>query len=65
MLFMNEKNISIERQKQVEFAVGMAAIDGGKPSAFTRNLLNQYEQGQVSSSQLKQAIVEKYIRPSQ
>ena len=62
---MNEKNISIERQKQVEFAVGIAAIDGGKPSAFTRNLLNQYEQGQVSSSQLKQAIVEKYIRPSQ
>ena len=64
MLFMNE-NISIERQKQVEFAVGMAAIDGGKPSAFTQNLLNQYEQGLVSSSQLKQAIVEKYIRTSQ
>ena len=62
---MNEKNISIERQKQVEFAVGMAAIDGGKPSAFTQNLLNQYEQGQVSSSQLKQAIVEKYIRTPQ
>jgi hypothetical protein len=61
---MNE-NISIERQKQVEFAVGMAAIDGGKPSAFTQNLLNQYEQGQVSSSQLKQAIVEKYTRASQ
>jgi hypothetical protein len=61
---MNE-NISIERQKQVEFAVGMAAIDGGKPSEFTRNLLNQYEQGQVSSSQLKQAIIEKYIRASQ
>ena len=64
MLFMNE-NISIERQKQVEFAVGMAAIDGGKPSAFTQNLLNQYEKGLVSSSQLKQAIVEKYIRASQ
>ncbi|MBO0589257.1 hypothetical protein [Sporosarcina sp. E16_8] len=40
---MNE-NISIERQKQVEFTVGMAAIDGGKPSAFTQNLLNQYDQ---------------------
>ncbi len=59
------KNSRIERQKQVEFAVGMAAIDGGKPSVFTKNLLNQYEEGQVSSSQLKQAIVEKYIRAAQ
>lgn len=61
---MNE-NSQQERQKQIEFAVGMAAIDGGKPSAFTKNLLNQYENGQVSSSQLKQAIVEKYTRASQ
>ncbi|WP_438316745.1 antitoxin VbhA family protein [Sporosarcina sp. FA9] len=61
---MNE-NSRTERQKKVEFAVGMAAIDGGKPSAFTKNLLNQYENGQVSSSQLKQAIVEKYTRASQ
>lgn len=61
---MNE-NSRQERQKQVEFAVGMAAIDGGKPSAFTKSLLNQYENGQVSSSQLKQAIVEKYTRASQ
>lgn len=56
------KNSRIERQEQVEFAVGMAAIDGGKPSVFTKNLLNQYEEGQISSSQLKQAIVEKYTR---
>jgi len=34
---MDEK-IRQERQEQVEFAVGMAAIDGGKPSAFTKNL---------------------------
>ncbi|MFD1928908.1 antitoxin VbhA family protein [Sporosarcina siberiensis] len=61
---MNE-NSQEERQKQIEFAVGMAAIDGGKPSAFTKNLLNQYENGQVSSSELKQAIVEKYTRASQ
>lgn len=60
-----EENSSLERKKQVQFAVGMAAIDGGKPSAFTQNLLNQYENGQVSSSQLKQAIVEKYTRASQ
>ncbi|WP_438313625.1 antitoxin VbhA family protein [Sporosarcina sp. FA9] len=46
---MNE-NSRTEGQKQVEFAVRMAAIDGGKPSAFTKNLLNQYENGQVSSS---------------
>ena len=61
---MNE-NSRTERQKQVEFAVGMAAIEGGKPSVFTKNLLNQYEAGQVSSSQLKQAIVEKYTRASE
>lgn len=61
---MNE-NSREERQKQVEFAVGMAAIDGGKPSVFTKNLLKQYENGQVSSAQLKQAIVEEYTRASQ
>ncbi|WOV83791.1 hypothetical protein PGH26_13040 [Sporosarcina jeotgali] len=61
---MNE-NSRRERQKQVEFAVGMAAIVGGKPNAFTKNLLNQYENGQVTSSQLKQAIVEKYTRTLQ
>lgn len=57
--------LRLERQKQIQFAVGMAAIDGGKPSEFTQNLLKQYELGQLSSSQLKQAIVEKYIRSSQ
>ncbi|CAM3184103.1 antitoxin VbhA family protein [Filibacter tadaridae] len=61
---MNE-NLRLVRQKLVEFAVGIAAIDGGKPSAFTQNLLNQYANGQVSSSELKQAIVEKYTRASQ
>ncbi|MBD7908511.1 antitoxin VbhA family protein [Sporosarcina gallistercoris] len=58
-------NSRIERQRQVEFAVGMASIDGGKPSVFTKNLLKQYEEGQLSSSQLKQAIVEKYTRAKQ
>lgn len=58
---MNE-NSRTERQKQVEFAVGMAANDGGKPSVFTKKLLNQYEDGQVSTSQLKQVIIEKYTR---
>lgn len=61
---MNE-NSREERQKQVEFAIGRAAIDGGKPSVFTKNLSTQYENGQVSSSQMKQAIVEKYTRASQ
>lgn len=60
-----KENSRLERKKQVQFAVGMAAIDGGKPSTFTQNLLNQYENGQVSSSQLKQAIIEKYARDSQ
>ncbi|MDW0115050.1 antitoxin VbhA family protein [Sporosarcina saromensis] len=54
-----------ERRKKVQFAVGMAAIDGGKPSAFTKKLLEQYENGHLTSSELKQAIVKKYTRASQ
>lgn len=57
-----KENSRLNRQKQVNFAVGMAGIDGGKPSAFTENLLKQYENGQVSPSDLKQAIVEKYTK---
>lgn len=51
-----------ERQKQIQFAVGIAALDGGKPTTFTQNLLNQYENGEVSSNQLKQAILQKYAK---
>lgn len=57
-------NSRLERQKQIQFAVGMAALDGGKPTAFTKNLLNQYETGQVTSGQLKQAILQKYAKAS-
>lgn len=57
-------NSRLERQKQVRFAVGMAALDGGKPTTFTQNLLNQYENGQVTSSQLKQAVLKKYAKTS-
>lgn len=28
----------LERKNQIKFAVGMAALDGGKPTAFTQNL---------------------------
>lgn len=31
------------RKEQVKFAVGMASIDGGHPSAFTKKLLDEYE----------------------
>lgn len=55
-------NSLLERQQQVRFAVGMAALDGGKPTSFTQNLLNQYENGEVSASQLKQAILQKYAK---
>lgn len=51
-----------ERQKQIQFAVSIAALDGGKPTTFTQNLLNQYENGEVSSNQLKQAILQKYAK---
>ena len=53
-----------ERQKRVRFAVGMAAIDGGKPTAYTQNLLKQYENGELSESQFKKAIVDKYTKVS-
>ena len=54
----------LERQKQIQFALGMAALDGGKPSTFTQNLLNQYENGLITSGQLKQAILQKYAKAS-
>lgn len=54
----------LELQKQIQFAVGMAALDGGKPTAFTQNLLNQYENGQVTSGQLKQSILQKNTKAS-
>ena len=57
-------NSRLERQKQIQFAVGMAALDGGKPTDFTQNLLNQYENGQITSAQLKQAILKKYVKVS-
>lgn len=58
-------NSRLERQKQVNFAVGMAAIDGGKPSSFTKKLLNQYESGQLSTNELKQEILKKYTKVPQ
>lgn len=60
-----QEETRLDRKKKVQFAVRMAAIDGGKPSAFTKKLLEQYENGQLTSSQLKQAIVKKYTRASQ
>lgn len=49
-----------ERKKQIQFAIAIAALNGGQPTAFTQNLLSQYEQGDITSTQLKRAIVEKY-----
>lgn len=60
-----KENTRIERKNQIDFAVGMASIDGGKPSAFAEKLLNQYELGQLSADQLKQAIVKEYTRTIQ
>lgn len=58
-------NSRLERQKKIRFAVGMAAIDGGKPTAFTQNLLKQYENGEVSENHFKKAIIDKYTKVSQ
>lgn len=54
----------LERQKQIDFAVGLAALDGGKPTSFTKELLCEYEKGEVTSKELKQAILQKYFRKS-
>lgn len=51
-----------KREKQVRFAVGMAAIDGGKPTDFTQRLLDDYTEGHNSASGLRQAILEKYAK---
>ena len=50
----------LERQQQIQFAIGMAALDGGKPTIFTQNLLKKYENGDISSSQLKQTILQQF-----
>ena len=55
-------NLLEERKKRVQFAVGMAAIDGGKPTLYTQNLLKQYENDEISINQVKQAIVGKYTK---
>lgn len=51
-----------DREKQVRFAVGMAAIDGGKPTDFTQRLLDDYTEGLISAPHLRQAILEKYTK---
>lgn len=49
------------REKKVRFAVGMAAIDGGKPTPYTESLLRRYESGEISSADLRKAILSKYV----
>lgn len=51
-----------ERKARVAFATGLAALDGAKPTAFTRNLLNKYIQGSITSTELKNAILDKYSK---
>ncbi len=53
-----------ERQERVQFSIGMAAIDGGKPTDFTQSLLKQYENGEFSAKHLKQVIIENYSKGS-
>lgn len=52
----------LERKKQIQFAIAMAALNGAQPTVRTRTLLNQYEHGDITSAQLKRAIVEKYMQ---
>lgn len=55
-------NLHEERKKGVQFAAGMAAINGGKPTLYTQNLLEQFENGELTAIQVKQAIIEKYAK---
>ena len=52
----------LKRQNEIDFAVEMAAIDGGKPSVFTQALLKEYEEGLITSKELKEAIIKKYAK---
>ena len=51
-----------KREKQVRIAVGLAAIDGGKPSDFTKKLLIDYKRGDISSNELKDKVIKKYAK---
>lgn len=62
--FMKNERLN-ERQSNVRTAVGLAAIDGGKPSDFTKKLLKGYEKGLISSKELKDEILKKYAKVSQ
>jgi len=50
----------LKRQNDIKFAVGMASLDGGKPIAFTQGLLKKYENGSISSKELKENIIKEY-----
>lgn len=54
--------LRLQRRQNINFAVGMASIDGGQPSSFTKELLAQYENGLISAKELKIAIERKYIK---
>lgn len=58
-------NLCLKRRKEINFAVGMASIDGGRPSSFTKKLLAQYEKGSISSQELKKEIEKKYTKAYQ
>ncbi|WP_214850187.1 antitoxin VbhA family protein [Exiguobacterium sp. s193] len=51
-----------QREKNVRIAVGIASIDGGRPTSFTQQLLHQYEAGTLSSTQVKDKILKKYAK---
>lgn len=63
VLYMSTIDIHrYNREKRVEFAIGMAAIDGGKPSDFTQSLLNDFTDGRITADQLRQKVLEKYTK---
>lgn len=55
-------NIRLKRQKEIEFALGLASIDGGQASSYTEQLLKQYKEGMLSAREVREAIVKEYTK---
>lgn len=50
----------MDNNKAWDFAVGMAQLDGNKPSAEMLDLIEQQKQGNVSDSDIRQRLTDKY-----
>lgn len=47
------------RQKQVNSALGIAMVEGRRPSQIARDITKQYVNGEISAEQMKQIYLKK------